>query len=633
VTATSGLGVGDATTGYIVNNGTLTITGGNLAVAANATVVNNGTITVSGSLTGLGAFTNATGGYLTIGGSADGITSLIATATSNTVVYSGITPPTCKTTGYYRLYFSGGSVTCAAISIAENLVINGGATWTPSGASLAVGGTVYVSSGSTFTLPGIAVTVTGTSTIAGTINTATATTGTKTFTGLVTVDNTGTWNLSGQNTPATLQGGLTVVSGGTFTAGSGVYTFNTNAQALTGTIVIPSVTITGVVLTNNDTLTTNTALTGTGTMTNAGTLNTGGNVSVATLTNSGTFNISGAGAVSTVLANLTNTGTIALNGTMTIAGITNNTDGIVNLTASGTITAFNNATATSAFHIDASPVPTITTLTVTTAGNTVDYGGAAQTIKNVTYRNLTLSGSGIKTATAADLVVAETLTISGGTLSLATANDSTTANKLYFGTAYQKKGTWGSTGSATPAASYKNDTYFTAAADGLITVALGHTSSSSSGGSSNNSINCAYPKLPVNNTCVDPTPVEPATPATPAVPGETPAVPATPATPGLCPNGKTLASNCTLSPSVQAPVSTTTVLKFTKALNTKSLMADVKNLQQALNEVGGASLGVDGKWGAKTTAAIKKFQKENGFSQVGVVGPQTRAKLNSLLGL
>jgi hypothetical protein len=473
VTATAGLTVGDASTGSITNNGTLTITGGDLAVTANAFILNNGTITVSGSLTGAGAFTNAAGETsLVIGGSAT-INSLIATGAGNIVTYSNATP-TCKATGYYRLYFSGGgAVTCATTSIAENLVLTGGATtWTPTGASLAVGGTVFVNTGATFTLPNIAVTITGTTTVAGTINTATGT-GTHIFVGLVTVN--GTWNLSGQNSPATFKGGLTVAETGTLTSGSGVYTFDTNAQALNGAMTISSITVTGVVLTNNGSLTTNTALAGSGTMTNAGTLNTGGDVSITTLTNSGTFNITGAGAVSTVLANLTNTGTINLNGTMTIAGITNNAGGTVYLTASGTITAFDNATATSEFHIDASPVPTITTLTVTTAGNTVDYGGAAQIIKNVTYRNLTLSGSGIKTATAANLVVAETLTISGGTLSLATANTDT-ANKLYFGTAYQRSGTWGSTGSASPAATHKSDTYFTDVADGLITINLGASS-------------------------------------------------------------------------------------------------------------------------------------------------------------
>jgi len=38
-------------------------------------------------------------------------------------------------------------------------------------------------------------------------------------------------------------------------AGTGIYTFDTNAQSLTGTFSIPNVTVTGITLTNNNTLT------------------------------------------------------------------------------------------------------------------------------------------------------------------------------------------------------------------------------------------------------------------------------------------------------------------------------------------------------------------------------------------
>ena len=67
------------------------------------------------------------------------------------------------------------------------------------------------------------------------------------------------WKLSGY-----FPGGIT--NNGTFTAGSGVHTFDPNNQALTGTFSIPNVTV-GTsdyyTLTNNGTLTVGTALSGT----------------------------------------------------------------------------------------------------------------------------------------------------------------------------------------------------------------------------------------------------------------------------------------------------------------------------------------------------------------------------------
>ena len=51
----------------------------------------------------------------------------------------------------------------------------------------------------------------------------------------------------------------------------------------------------------------------------------------------------------------------------------------------------------------------------------------------------------------------------------------------------------------------------------------------------------------------------------------------------------------------------------------------VKELQKFLNDKLGLKLTADGKLGAKTVAAIKKWQKENGLKADGVVGPKTRA--------
>jgi hypothetical protein len=121
----------------------------------------------------------------------------------------------------------------------------------------------------------------------GTATNATLTISVAYTTGLLTIDAGSTVTESGAITP-TFTGGIT--NSGTFTASTGVHTFATNAQALAGTLSIPSATVTAITLTNNGTLTVGTALAGTGGLTNSatGTLNIGGStttgISITTLT-------------------------------------------------------------------------------------------------------------------------------------------------------------------------------------------------------------------------------------------------------------------------------------------------------------------------------------------------------------
>ena len=56
--------------------------------------------------------------------------------------------------------------------------------------------------------------------------------------------------------------------------------------------------------------------------------------------------------------------------------------------------------------------------------------------------------------------------------------------------------------------------------------------------------------------------------------------------------------------------------------------SDVKKLQEALNK-NGYSLEVDGKFGPKTQAAVKDYQKKNGLKVDGVVGTKTWGSLTS----
>ena len=72
----------------------------------------------------------------------------------------------------------------------------------------------------------------------------------------------------------------------------------------------------------------------------------------------------------------------------------------------------------------------------------------------------------------------------------------------------------------------------------------------------------------------------------------------------------------------------TTTLSGTPSLQEGSKGDSVKTLQTLLNQYG-ASLTVDGDFGAKTSSAVRAFQSANGLSADGVVGPKTAAMLTS----
>src|SRR5215207_4871144 len=339
-----------------------------------------------------------------------------------------------------------------ALTINNGGVVNAGTngSYTASSLTINTGGTMNIAR---------ALTVSGATSISGTISfsSTSVTARLMTFTGPVTLNAGSTWiepaGGNGANNSYDFQNNFTN-NASTFTASpTSTHTFSGAGRVISGATntSIARVSIPGT-YTNNGTLTVGTALSGTGALTNASTLNLGGTSSISTLANAGTFTKTGAGPISTALANFTNTGTVNLNGTGTITGITNDAGGTVNLASSGTITAFNNATATSTLNISDLTPPTITTLTVSAAGNTVNYNGAGnQTVKALIYSNLVFSGSGAKsitmpngsTLTTGNLSIAPT-----GTATASITGPNLVVNSLSLGGFGKTSGTWGSTSSA-----------------------------------------------------------------------------------------------------------------------------------------------------------------------------------------
>ena len=217
-------------------------------------------------------------------------------------------------------------------------------------------------------LGAFAITITGVSSITsgGGIN-ITSATGTKTFTGDLSVN--GTWNNSA-NSPITLGGNI--ANAGTFNAGTGLYLLNAAAtRTITGNISFGgAVTKSGTGL-----------YTSSGTISFAGLLTVSGGTAANGLVNAGTMSANG-GLTCTSAGN-----TFTNNGTFTVGGATfSGLGGFIN-----GISALFNYTSTGI-----GP----TTFTVSASGNTVVYNSTAvaQTVRAATYHNLTIAKTNSLTA-------------------------------------------------------------------------------------------------------------------------------------------------------------------------------------------------------------------------------------------
>lgn len=375
----------------------------------------------------------------------------------------------------------------------QNVVI---ATTSPNAVTLGVNTTfaptdttipaITINAGSTFNLSNRRLRLTGALSVSGTINIGTNI-GSR-FAGMVTINTGGIWS-NASNVAVDFRGGLTN-NGGTFTAGTGIQTFSTLAQAIGGTspIAIPRLTVTGVALTNNGNLTVATALGGTGSLVNSatGTLNIGGTSTITTLTATAvgnTVNYTSAAAQTvkaTAYSNLilstsgakTMTGVTAVGGNLSISGtatMTANAAFIVTGALSYSSTGATNLTAATPVSIGSfnqsagTLIDNGNTITVTGTGagtwtqsggmftptGTVTFTGAAPQIGASSFNNLTINvgvgntaaltgnatSGGTLTLTSGTLAVgANTLTLNGPTIAGTPANLSTTSSSsLVFG--------------------------------------------------------------------------------------------------------------------------------------------------------------------------------------------------------
>ncbi len=409
------------------------------SLTVSGTYQNNGTLTVNTALAGAGTLTQGTGAILNLGGTS-AITGLTATANPNTVNYTGAAQ-TVKATAYniLNLQGSGAKTLTSVTTVNGNLTLSGTATATTA-AALTIGGNLTVNSGTTFTVAGFNLTVTGTTSVSGTLAHSSAT-GTKTFTGNVTINSGGLWN---ETAAAVISMAGNLQIDGTFTASTGLHTLSGAGKTLSGlnAIVIRSLTVSGTYQ-NNGTLTVNTALAGAGTLTQGtgAILNLGGTSAITGLTataNPNTVNYTG--AAQTVKATAYNILNLQGSGAKTLTSVTT-VNG--NLTLSGTATATTAAALTIGGNLTVNSGTTFTvagfnlTVTGTTSvSGTLAHSSATGTktfTGNVTINSgglwnetLIISGSNTKTLLAS-IGIAGNLTVSAGTLDLVTFTADRTA--------------------------------------------------------------------------------------------------------------------------------------------------------------------------------------------------------------
>ncbi|QOW10582.1 T9SS type A sorting domain-containing protein [Kaistella flava (ex Peng et al. 2021)] len=388
--------------------------------------------------------TNAACGSLQLGGT--------ATNNGGILTFSG-TSSALTVSGDIRLGAAGNVNRTGKITFAGTTpVLTAGSLILGNSGATPASGTVTMSAGSILNVGSLTVnTVTG--------NTWTPSTGTVVMTANNTLPTTiftlfNNLSVSGGTTTTTanlvIGGNLDVGDGASFTTGNNFTLGVTGTTGVIGTLVLGG--------TGTKTFTGNVTIDTSGTWNEIGNaaINYAGNLTNNNVftTNSGLHTFSGTGKIIsgsaeiaipnvTIGVTTTNSGTLTINTALSGAGtLTNAATGILNIGGTSGIT----------------------TLTATAAGNTVNYNGAAQTVKATGYSNLTLSGSGTKTFGANTAVNGNWSMLSGVVANLGTGFTHSAAT-LTLGGAGTINGSWGGTGYG----GNINTTYFTNAT-GKISV-------------------------------------------------------------------------------------------------------------------------------------------------------------------
>ncbi len=206
------------------------------------------------------------------------------------------------------------------------------------------------------------------------------------------------------------------------------------------------------------------------------------------VTNNGTFTAS-TGVHTFAQDDRTINGTLSIPNVTLTGHYTNNGTLTVSTALSGTHTLINNTTGV----LNIGGTSAITGLNATIVGNVVNYTGTAQTVKAVTYYNLSLQGSGLKTI-GSGIAIANELSVDEG-VSVALTGASTADSLLVEGF-LQHIGSWGSTASVPD---HIDDTYFSGT--GTVTTTTGTSYSTNRGsGSHKRSLISSIPTVtPINN--------------------------------------------------------------------------------------------------------------------------------------
>ncbi|MEQ1589042.1 MAG: hypothetical protein ABL902_01655 [Gallionella sp.] len=298
---------------------------------------------------------------------------------------------------------TGHTITTTANAAAASLTVNASGTLN-SAFRITLTTTATIAGVINLTAAAARIRVTGATTVAGSLNLGVSA-GNR-FTGLVTLNPGAVW--SATTATVNFRGGLTN-NATTFTAGTGAYTATTVAQAFNGIspIVISTLTVTTIALTNNANLTVTTALGGTGSVVNAatGTLNIGGTSAITTLNATAvgnTVNYIGAAAQIAKPIAYHHLG-LATSGVKTMAGITV-IAGSLSISGSATMTGNAAFTVGGALNYASTGVSTLTAATPIsissynqTAGT---FAAGANTITVMgTGANTWLKSAGVFTST------------------------------------------------------------------------------------------------------------------------------------------------------------------------------------------------------------------------------------------